>query len=148
MTSNFFQHVHDQPSFKAGQTRHFMSHFSMRSSHGEIQISEPESTLLVLTTYSTTHINFSPSNRDSPSDTAQYYTRIKDRHPWQNFLGVKSCGRDYLCTFTKPPLPKRVGSLAAALLISWSGGGSPDLMVLVVWKVPVEGSMGAANCFH
>ena len=75
---------------------------------------------IVLTTCSTKQINFSQSITDSPSDTAQYCTRIKDRHPQQNFLGFQSCGRDYLCPFTKPPLPKRVGSLAAALLISWT----------------------------
>ena len=42
-------------------------------------------------------------------------------------------------SFTKPPL------LQESRL---TGGGSPNLMVLVEWKVPVEGFMGAANCFH
>ena len=93
----------------------------------------------VLTTCSTTHINFSQSIADSPSDTAQYYTRIKDRHPRRNFLGVQSCGRDYLCPFTKPPLPQES---------RLTGSGSPNLMVLVEWNVPVERFMGAANCFH
>ena len=41
--------------------------------------------------------------------------------------------------FTKPPL------LQESRL---TGGGSPNLKVLVEWKVPVEGFMGAANCFH
>ena len=41
--------------------------------------------------------------------------------------------------FTKPPL------LQESRL---TGGGSPNLVVLVEWKVPVERFMGAANCFH
>ena len=41
--------------------------------------------------------------------------------------------------FTKPPL------LQESRL---TGGGSPNLMVLVEWKVPVERFMGAANSFH
>ena len=52
----------------------------------------------------------------------------------------------WLCTllhctalFTKPPL------LQESRL---TGGGSPNLVVLVEWKVPVERFMGAANCFH
>ena len=43
------------------------------------------------------------------------------------------------CSFTKPPL------LQESRL---TGGGSPNLVVLVEWKVPVERFMGAANCFH
>ena len=42
-------------------------------------------------------------------------------------------------SFTKPPL------LQESRLTS---GGSPNLVVLVEWKVPVEGFMGAANSFH
>ena len=41
--------------------------------------------------------------------------------------------------FTKPPL------LQESRL---TGGGSPNIMVLVEWKVPVERFLGAANCFH
>ena len=41
--------------------------------------------------------------------------------------------------FTKPPL------LQESRL---TGGGSPNLLVLLEWKVPVERFMGAANCFH
>ena len=41
--------------------------------------------------------------------------------------------------FTKPPL------LQESRL---TGGGSPNLVVLVEWKVPVERFMGAANCLH
>ena len=42
-------------------------------------------------------------------------------------------------TFTKPPL------LQESRL---TGGGSPKLVGLVEWKVPVEWEMGAANSFH
>ena len=42
-------------------------------------------------------------------------------------------------TFTKPPL------LQESRL---TGGGSPNLVVLVEWKVPVERFMGAANSAH
>ena len=45
----------------------------------------------------------------------------------------------YLETFTKPPL------LQESRLIS---GGCSNLVVLLEWKVPVEGFMGAGNCFH
>ena len=41
--------------------------------------------------------------------------------------------------FTKPPI------LQESRL---TGGSSPNLVVLVEWKIPVEGFMGAANCFH
>ena len=41
--------------------------------------------------------------------------------------------------FTKPPL------LQESRL---TGGGSPNLVGLVEWKVPVEWEMGAANSFH
>ena len=44
-----------------------------------------------------------------------------------------------LYSFTKPPL------LQESRL---TGGGSPNLVVLVEWKVPVERFMGAANSFH
>ena len=47
--------------------------------------------------------------------------------------------RELVTAFTKPPL------LQESRL---TGGGSPNLVVLVEWKVPVEGFMGAANCFH
>ena len=40
------------------------------------------------------------------------------------------------CAFTKPPL------LQESRL---TGGGSPNLVVFVEWKVPVERFMGAAN---
>ena len=42
-------------------------------------------------------------------------------------------------SFTKPPL------LQESRL---TGGGSPNLVGLVEWKVPVEWEMGAANSFH
>ena len=45
----------------------------------------------------------------------------------------------YLQPFTKPPL------LQESRL---TGGGSPNLVVLVEWNVPVERFTGAANCFH
>ena len=45
----------------------------------------------------------------------------------------------WILPFTKPPL------LQESRL---TGGGSPNLVVLVEWKVPVERFMGAANCFH
>ena len=41
--------------------------------------------------------------------------------------------------FTKPPL------LQESRL---TGGGSPNLVGLVEWKVPVEWEIGAANSFH
>ena len=46
---------------------------------------------------------------------------------------------ELVCAITKPPL------LQESRL---TGGGSPNLVVLVEWKVPVERFMGAANCFH
>ena len=46
---------------------------------------------------------------------------------------------DCITSFTKPPL------LQESRL---AGGGSPNLMVLVEWKVPIKRIMGAANCFH
>ena len=49
-------------------------------------------------------------------------------HVWQLFYAI-----------TKPPL------LQESRL---TGGGSPNLVVLVEWKVPVERFMGAANYFH
>ena len=41
--------------------------------------------------------------------------------------------------FTKPPL------LQESRL---TGGGSPNLVGLVEWKIPVERRMGATNSFH
>ena len=66
---------------------------------------------------------------------------VRDAPEWMEDPAVHmyTAVRQLMEAFTKPPL------LQESRL---TGGGSPNLMVLVEWKVPVEGFMGAANCFH
>ena len=58
---------------------------------------------------------------------------------WLRVRQTQPCCVNQGARFTKPPL------LQESRL---TGGGSPNLVVLVEWKVPVERFMGAANYFH
>ena len=58
---------------------------------------------------------------------------------WENWWSTSTICKFLWGAFTNLPL------LQESRL---TGGGSPNLVVLVEWKVPVERFMGAANSFH
>ena len=72
----------------------------------------------------------------SPPDMALNFRTCQLHTAWEL---LHENGGNERQAFTKPPL------LQESRL---TGGGSPNLVVLVEWKVPVERFMGAANCFH
>ena len=80
---------------------------------------------------------FGMQRRRATIEAVQYVRLGKVRHPLAPTKPLLRSNR--AGTFTKPPL------LQESRL---TGGGSPNLVVLVEWKVLVERFMGAANCFH
>ena len=77
--------------------------------------------------------------RGEPPSDQQMGLEVTNIRRHLSTAAVRAASTVLLATFTKPPL------LQESRL---TGGGSPNLVVLVEWKVPVERFMGAANCFH